>query len=247
MKRLEYMLIIVITVLLLIGGAMLLPGWLQGSGTTIERLEAVESHRDEPEETPVTTVEASEPGSHVTEETVAEDIEIITETESDEEASTPENQGDAVTSDEDKPLVESGIQDNDSPMAATASLASEPVVTPIVETVMEPEVEEQADDLKEATEQTVTEKEVAVEAEVDTATWLDEQLAEYEGQIEEVDVETGVAIIEKLDIDYLNSLASEGLTEEEKEAVKAHMHSRLTEDEYATALALYREYIGLIQ
>ncbi len=92
-----------------------------------------------------------------------------------------------------------------------------------------------------------TEATIVDEEPQDTVTWLDEQLAEYEGQVEEVDVEIGIAIIEKLDIDYLNSLAEDGLTEEERSAVKEHLTSRLTEGEYATALRLYREYVELLQ
>ena len=81
----------------------------------------------------------------------------------------------------------------------------------------------------------------------ETSTWIDEQLQAYEGQIDEVDIDTAIGIMNKLDIDYLNGLAADGLTGEEKTLVKAHLNQRLSGGEYATALALYKEYIGLIQ
>ena len=178
-----------------------------------------------------------------------EQKEVQEEAERAEEAEKAERAEEAIQAEEDQvvAVVEESevIAETPEDEEATAQPEQQEIVT-------EPDTTTQAEatpPVAETTEDLPVEviEEVPEEAVQDTTTWLDEQLAEYEGQIEEVDIETGVAIIEKLDMEYLNALAAEGLTGEERTAVKEHLHMQLSEDEYATALALYREYIGLLQ
>ncbi len=158
-----------------------------------------------------------------------------------------------------EPTSEEHSDDKAQTEATTAETTLEPETSEAVtqqETTQDPTTEKENETTAKTastTTQAMTEPTTAAVMTVvipetqDTVDWIDEQLAEYEGQIEEVDIETGKAIIAKLDIDYLNSLSEDGLTEEERQLAKDHLHSRLNDDEYATALSLYRQYIGLLQ
>jgi len=72
-------------------------------------------------------------------------------------------------------------------------------------------------------------------------------LDEYKDEIDPNDVDRGLPLIEKLDLDYLMSFDRENLTEEQKQEIKNYLQSNLTTDEYNTVLNLLGKYIGLIQ
>ncbi len=73
----------------------------------------------------------------------------------------------------------------------------------------------------------------------------DKELDAYEKISKEAsqkEMSDGLAIIRKLDISYIVSLLSEGLTAEEKGLIKSHVYQRLTRAEISRALELYQKY-----
>lgn len=72
-------------------------------------------------------------------------------------------------------------------------------------------------------------------------------LDEYKEEIDPNDLDKGLALSEKLDLEYLLSFDKENLTQEQKQEIKDYLRSNLTNDEYNTVINLLGKYIGLIQ
>ncbi|MFP4456644.1 MAG: hypothetical protein ACLFPS_03220 [Clostridia bacterium] len=72
-------------------------------------------------------------------------------------------------------------------------------------------------------------------------------LEQYKDDIESEDLDQGIALMEKVDLDYLLSFDRENLTPEQKEEIKNYLRSKLTESEYNKVVELIGKYIGLIE
>lgn len=76
--------------------------------------------------------------------------------------------------------------------------------------------------------------------------WIQEKIDENRDQIDDGELYTGAAIYNQLDTAYLFEFAAGGLTEEEKLQVKAYLEANLLPSEIETAMALYYEYVHLL-
>lgn len=239
MTKVKYMIIIVSALTVLVILSLVIPRLVQPSGAILVQ----EAENDITVDYDATPEENSSQEHNVEDETVSKET-----------MTTPEEKVDIVeeVTEDDQPLTVDHEETQEVQDVSTEESNEDPLPD------QENQVSNNQQNQSVETGQTTDEVDVVVEEATDpvsettdvsqdTGDWLDEQLEAYEGQIEEVDIEVGLAIIEKLDIEYLNELSTEGLTNEEKAEVKSHLNERLTESEYATALALYREYIGLLQ
>ena len=223
MKRYKTIILTALILIVLLGVSLLLPSLLQGPSTSIQQ--EITTQSKVAEDTGVAEAQKAEGLKGLKAEEPEDEVTVAEVTVA--ETTVAEAEEVTVASVEDETVAQetSSLESNEETSVETTTVETTTAVIP------EPNTEAPLDD----------------EEPQDTVSWLDEQLAEYEGQVEEVDIETGIAIIEKLDVDYLNGLSEEGLTQEERIAVKTHLNEQLSESEYATALALYREYIGLLQ
>lgn len=76
--------------------------------------------------------------------------------------------------------------------------------------------------------------------------WLQEVIDEKKDLIKEADLASGAEIYNKLDMEYLFSLAEGGLTEGKKKKVQAYLSSMLSPEENKRAMDLYLKYVGLL-
>jgi len=77
--------------------------------------------------------------------------------------------------------------------------------------------------------------------------YIQQQINENRASIDDKDLETGVPIFNKIDMNVVYDLADDGFTEEEKAELSDYLKSIFTEDEYENASQLFYKYIGLIK
>lgn len=82
---------------------------------------------------------------------------------------------------------------------------------------------------------------------IDDADDIEVLLEDYKDDIESEDLDEGLKLMEKVDLDYLLSFDRENLTPVQKQEIKDYLRSKLTDDEYTKVIELIGKYIGLIQ
>lgn len=77
--------------------------------------------------------------------------------------------------------------------------------------------------------------------------WLERKIEEHRDEIDDEDLDDFRAIVAKLNQRYIKTLAMDGFTGEEQDALKEHMHQRLSDKEYARAKELFYKYSYLLE
>ena len=76
--------------------------------------------------------------------------------------------------------------------------------------------------------------------------WLQKVIDEKRGLIDENDLVTGSGIYNQLDTGYLFGLADSGLDPVERQEAETYLHSKLSPEEFTTAIQIYMKYVELL-
>ncbi|MDF1617519.1 hypothetical protein [Petrocella sp. FN5] len=76
--------------------------------------------------------------------------------------------------------------------------------------------------------------------------WVNEKIHTHKDQIADSDLSAGAGIYNRLDTNYLFSLAEGGLSAEKEEEAKAYLRANLSEAELGKAIELYNKYVHLL-
>ncbi len=76
--------------------------------------------------------------------------------------------------------------------------------------------------------------------------WVMRELEEHQDEIEQEDLEDGLAILDKIDANYLYDMSEGGFTEEEKAEAKAFLRAELPEEDVRIVWGLINKYMELV-
>ncbi|QRN84741.1 hypothetical protein JR334_07030 [Clostridia bacterium] len=76
--------------------------------------------------------------------------------------------------------------------------------------------------------------------------WVLKKVEEHQDEIEQEDLEIGLAILDKIDANYLYEMSDGGFTEDEKIAAENFLYAELSEQDIQTLLSLIDKYSELI-
>lgn len=76
--------------------------------------------------------------------------------------------------------------------------------------------------------------------------WVDEKIVENKDQISDKDLQSGLAIGDKIDTDLVMAYLEDGLTDEERESLKAYLNTVLSDSEYQTVKVLIGRYSSMV-
>lgn len=76
--------------------------------------------------------------------------------------------------------------------------------------------------------------------------WVQNKVEKYRDEIEQEDLEVGLAILDKIDANYLYEMSENGFTEEEKIDAENFLYSELPEQDIETILDLMNKYMELV-
>jgi len=76
--------------------------------------------------------------------------------------------------------------------------------------------------------------------------WVDDKICENKDQISDTDLQRGLAIGDKLDMDLVMAYLEDGLTDDERVSLKKYLESVLSDSEYETVKVLIGRYSSMI-
>lgn len=76
--------------------------------------------------------------------------------------------------------------------------------------------------------------------------WVNDKIVENIDHISEVDIQSGLAIGDKIDTDLVMAYLEDGLTDDEKESLSKYLKSVLSSSEYETVKVLRGRYSGML-
>lgn len=76
--------------------------------------------------------------------------------------------------------------------------------------------------------------------------WVDDKIVENKDQISDTDLQSGLAIGDKIDTDLIMAYLEDGLTDDEKESLKKYLKSVLSDSEYETVKVLIGRYSSMV-
>jgi hypothetical protein len=77
--------------------------------------------------------------------------------------------------------------------------------------------------------------------------WVMRELEEHQDEIEQDDLEEGLAILDKIDANYLYEMSEGGFTEEEKAKAEAFLKAELPEEDVQAVWGLIHKYMELVK